>query len=60
MESALAANGKELIWDKNRGFLLSCPSNIGTGLRAGVHLKIPYLSKHNSFNGKKHDIYILN
>ena len=37
--------GKEYMWNEHLGYVLTCPSNLGTGLRAGVHLKIPLLSK---------------
>ena len=30
------------------GFILTCPSNLGTGLRAGVYVKFPLLSKEES------------
>ena len=33
------------MWSEHLGFILTCPSNLGTGLRGGVHLKIPELSK---------------
>ena len=28
-------------WDPRLGFLTSCPSNLGTGMRAGVHVRLP-------------------
>ncbi|KFU87114.1 hypothetical protein M959_05523, partial [Chaetura pelagica] len=31
------------------GSTLTCPSNLGTGLRAGVHIRLPRLSKDNRF-----------
>merc|ERR1712202_56039 len=31
------------------GFILTCPSNLGTGVRAGVHVRLPLLSKHKLF-----------
>ena len=37
------------MWNKHLGYVLTCPSNLGTGLRAGVHIKIPYLSKDKRF-----------
>lgn len=33
------------MWNERLGYILTCPSNLGTGLRAGVHVKIPKLSK---------------
>lgn len=31
------------------GFILTCPSNLGTGLRAGAMIKIPLLSARKDF-----------
>ena len=28
------------------GYVTSCPSNLGTGMRASVHLKLPHLTGH--------------
>lgn len=33
------------MWNERLGYILTCPSNLGTGLRAGVHVRIPKLSK---------------
>jgi creatine kinase len=38
------------MWNKHLGFMLTCPSNLGTGLRAGVHVKLPILSQHEKFD----------
>ena len=48
-EAAIKKDGKEFMWNEHLGYILTCPSNLGTGLRAGVHLKIPLLSKHEQF-----------
>ena len=48
-EEAIKKEGKEFMWSQHLGFILTCPSNLGTGLRAGVHLKIPLTSKHANF-----------
>lgn len=37
------------MWNPHLGYILTCPSNLGTGLRAGVHIKLPHLSKHEKF-----------
>lgn len=34
------------MWNPHLDYILTCPSNLGTGLRAGVHIKLPYLGKH--------------
>ncbi len=37
------------MWNEHLGYVLTCPSNLGTGLRAGVHVKLPNLSKNDKF-----------
>ena len=37
------------MWNEHLGYVLTCPSNLGTGLRAGVHVKLPNMSKHAKF-----------
>ncbi|XP_059907560.1 creatine kinase, brain a isoform X1 [Gadus macrocephalus] len=39
----------EFMWNEHLGYVLTCPSNLGTGLRAGVHVKLPNLSKNAKF-----------
>ncbi len=34
--------------DDHLGYITSCPTNLGTALRASVHIKLPYLSKNKS------------
>ena len=45
VEDVIKSKGKEFMWNEHLGYILTCPSNLGTGLRGGVHLKIPLLSK---------------
>merc|ERR1719419_2224096 len=33
--------GDDFVFDKARGYLSSCPTNIGTGMRASVHVDLP-------------------
>ena len=49
-ESIMKEAGKSFMWNEHLGFILTCPSNLGTGLRAGVHVKLPFLSKDNRFS----------
>ena len=49
IENAMKKKGKEFMWNKHLGFILTCPSNLGTGLRAGVHVKLPLVSKDARF-----------
>ena len=37
------------MWNEHLGFILTCPSNVGTGMRASVHVKIPNISKDSRF-----------
>ncbi len=37
------------MWNPHLGYVLTCPSNLGTGLRAGVHVKIPKVSADPRF-----------
>ena len=34
--------------DEHLGYITSCPTNLGTALRASVHIKLPYLSKNKA------------
>lgn len=45
IKNAAEANGKSLMYNNNLGFLGTCPSNLGTGLRASVMITLPELNK---------------
>ncbi|SLM30529.1 Arginine kinase [Desulfamplus magnetovallimortis] len=47
LQTALESLEKNLVfaWDPLLGYLTSCPSNLGTGMRVGVHIKLPKLYK---------------
>uniref|UniRef100_A0A8C9T9Z0 creatine kinase n=1 Tax=Scleropages formosus TaxID=113540 RepID=A0A8C9T9Z0_SCLFO len=49
IEALFKEKGHEFMWNEHLGYVLTCPSNLGTGLRAGVHVKLPNLSKHDKF-----------
>ncbi|MEQ2228792.1 hypothetical protein ILYODFUR_012379, partial [Ilyodon furcidens] len=49
IEDLFKNRGHEFMWNEHLGYVLTCPSNLGTGLRAGVHVKLPNLSKHEKF-----------
>jgi protein-arginine kinase len=40
-----AIDGIDFATSEKYGYVTSCPSNLGTGMRASVHLKIPHLTK---------------
>ena len=46
----ISNKGWEFMWNEHLGYVLTCPSNLGTGLRAGVHVKLPLLSKDKRFD----------
>lgn len=50
VEKLIQDRGWEFMWSEHLGYILTCPSNLGTGLRAGVHLKIPKMSKDPRLN----------
>ena len=45
VERLIQERGWEFMWNEHLGYILTCPSNLGTGLRAGVHVRLPKLSK---------------
>merc|ERR1711887_441029 len=49
-EAAIKAAGHEFMWNEHLGYVLTCPSNLGTGVRCGVHVKIPLFSATDRFD----------
>ncbi|NXW45899.1 KCRB kinase, partial [Nyctiprogne leucopyga] len=49
IENLFKSKNYEFMWNPHLGYILTCPSNLGTGLRAGVHIKLPHLGKHEKF-----------
>ncbi|CAM4727639.1 unnamed protein product [Leuciscus chuanchicus] len=49
IEDLFKNKGHSFMWNEHLGYVLTCPSNLGTGLRAGVHVKLPNLSKYRQF-----------
>lgn len=45
IEESLKANGFGYAYNDHLGYITTCPSNVGTGLRASVMLKLPKLYK---------------
>lgn len=45
LKGSAEANGTKLMWNETLGFLGTCPSNLGTGLRASVMVKLPEFNK---------------
>merc|ERR1739849_65272 len=49
IETLMKERGHSYMWNEHLGYVLTCPSNLGTGLRGGVHVKLPKLSTHAKF-----------
>jgi creatine kinase len=45
LKASAESNGTKLMWNETLGFLGTCPSNLGTGLRASVMIKLPGFNK---------------
>ena len=50
VENLMKSDGNEFMWNEHLGYVLTCPSNLGTGMRAGVHVKLPLLSQDKRFD----------
>lgn len=49
VEKVVKAEGFEFMHNDHLGYVLTCPSNLGTGLRASVMIKIPLFSQKPDF-----------
>merc|ERR1719265_1854380 len=49
VQKVLKAEGYDFMHDKHLGWILTCPSNLGTGLRAGTMVKLPKVSSRPDF-----------
>jgi len=49
VQGVLKEQGYDFMHSKHLGYILTCPSNLGTGLRAGSMMLIPNLSTHPKF-----------
>ena len=45
IKASAEANGTKLMWNDTLGFMGTCPSNLGTGLRASVMVKLENFNK---------------
>merc|ERR1712107_56699 len=52
-DSVRAESGKEFMLDKKYGYIHSCPTNLGTGIRASVHVDLPGYTKEGLPSLKK-------
>eukprot|EP00452_MALV-II_sp_L67-6_P000299 gene299-117_t len=49
IKEILQEQGKDFMHNDHLGFILTCPSNLGTGLRAGCMVKVPLFSAREDF-----------
>lgn len=49
IEKILKQHGKAFMHSEHLGYIHTCPSNLGTGLRAGAHVKLPLFGKRKDY-----------
>ena len=49
IQKCLKEEGYDFMHNDHLGFILTCPSNLGTGLRAGAMVKVPLFSARDDF-----------
>merc|ERR1712226_1819929 len=49
IQKVLKAEGYDFMHNDHLGWVLTCPSNLGTGLRAGAMVKVPHFSARKDF-----------
>jgi len=49
IKKVLVAAGSDFMHNEHLGYILTCPSNLGTGLRAGAMVKVPKFSARPDF-----------
>merc|ERR1711937_95004 len=49
IQKVLKENGADFMHSEHLGWILTCPSNLGTGLRAGAMVKVPKFSAREDF-----------
>jgi creatine kinase len=52
VQKVLKTEGYDFMHTAHHGYILTCPSNIGTGLRAGSMVQVPLLSSRADFKKK--------
>jgi len=50
VERLMKTKGREFMLSERLGYICTCPTNIGTGLRCSVHIQLHKLSKHEKFD----------
>ncbi|XP_065148038.1 creatine kinase U-type, mitochondrial-like [Paramisgurnus dabryanus] len=50
VEKLIQEKGWKFMWNERLGYILTCPSNLGTALRTSVHVTLPHLGKDPRFD----------
>merc|ERR1719424_1121465 len=58
VEKVVKAEGYSFAITDHLGYVLTCPSNLGTGLRSSMMVKLPNLGKHHNFKKKAGELGI--
>ena len=53
LDTVESIDGIDFAKDKQYGYVTSCPTNLGTGMRASVHVKLPNLTADGTDKGAK-------
>ncbi|PLX67437.1 MAG: arginine kinase [Denitrovibrio sp.] len=56
---AILSDAFSFLYNDHLGFITSCPTNLGTAMRASVHIKLPNLAKNMEIFEKITDEYFL-
>jgi creatine kinase len=51
LERELRLRGRRFVHDPRLGYLTSCPTNVGTAMRASVHVRLSKLGRMSGFEG---------
>jgi len=50
IEGLMKQKGRQFMWSPRLGYICTCPSNIGTGLRCSTHVQLKHLCKEPRFH----------
>ena len=59
IRSQLKFDGHEFMYSERLGYISTCPSDLGTGMRASVHIKLPALCENRDYLDSLCDAYKL-
>jgi len=50
IEGFMNKKGWEFQWNPHLGYITTCPTNLGTGMRASVHIRLQHMESHPRFD----------